>query len=124
MEFPPLLGAEAEVLSVAELLGGDGVLRLGAEARETELKAVQSPPVLVLATHGFFLSDQDLVTRTLIVPICWPAWARGSAYLQRRRSGKIRWCVVISRSLEQIARVKSRTRGRKMVCSPVWKHRS
>jgi hypothetical protein len=119
-----LLGAEAEVLSVAELLGGDGVLRLGAEARETELKAVQSPRVLALTTHGFFLSDQDLVTRTLIMPTCWPAWARGSAYLQRRRSGKIRWCVVVSRSLEQIARVKSTNAGAEKDCSPVWKHRS
>ena len=59
LKFPPLLGAEAEARSVAKLLGDDGVLRLGAEARETELKSVQSPRVLDLATHGFFLSDQE-----------------------------------------------------------------
>ena len=59
LKFPPLPGAEAEARSVAKLLGGDGVLRLGAEAREAELKSVQSPRVLDLATHGFFLSDQE-----------------------------------------------------------------
>jgi CHAT domain-containing protein len=59
LKFPPLRGAEAEARSVAKLLGGDGVLRLGAEAREAELKSVQSPRVLDLATHGFFLSDQE-----------------------------------------------------------------
>jgi CHAT domain-containing protein/Tfp pilus assembly protein PilF len=59
LKFPPLPGAEAEAESVANLLGGDSVLRLGAEAREAELKAVQSPRVLDLATHGFFLSDQE-----------------------------------------------------------------
>ena len=59
LKFPPLPGAEAEAQSVAKLLGGDGVLRLGAEAREAELKSVQSPRVLDLATHGFFLSDQE-----------------------------------------------------------------
>ena len=59
LKFPPLPGAEAEARSVAKLLGDDGVLRLGAEAREAELKSVQSPRVLDLATHGFFLSDQE-----------------------------------------------------------------
>ncbi len=59
IKFPPLPGAEAEARSVAKLLGGDCVLRVGPEAREAELKAVVSPRVLHLATHGFFLSDQD-----------------------------------------------------------------
>ena len=59
LKFKPLDGAEAEARSVAKLLGGDAVLRLGAEAREAELKSVQSPRVLDLATHGFFLSDQE-----------------------------------------------------------------
>jgi len=59
LKFPPLAGAEAEARSVAKLLGGDGVLRLCVEAREAELKSVQSPRVLDLATHGFFLSDQE-----------------------------------------------------------------
>jgi CHAT domain-containing protein len=60
LKFKPLPNAEAEARSVAKLLGKDTVLRVGAEARERELKAVQSPRVLHLATHGFFLSDQKL----------------------------------------------------------------
>ena len=59
LTFEPLTNAEAEARSVAKLLGGDCVLRVGPEAREAELKAVVSPRVLHLATHGFFLSDQD-----------------------------------------------------------------
>lgn len=74
LKFAPLPGAEAEARSVAALLGGECVLRLGAEAREAELKAVASPRVLHLATHGFFLSDQEF-RRTNALP---PAW--GSAF--------------------------------------------
>jgi CHAT domain-containing protein/tetratricopeptide (TPR) repeat protein len=59
IKFQPLPGAEAEARSVAGLLGSDCVLRVGAEAREADLKAVVSPRVLHLATHGFFLSDQE-----------------------------------------------------------------
>ena len=59
MKFAPLPGADAEARGVAKLLGGDCVLRVGPEAREAELKAAVSPRVLHLATHGFFLSDQD-----------------------------------------------------------------
>jgi CHAT domain-containing protein/tetratricopeptide (TPR) repeat protein len=59
IKFSPLPGAEAEARSVAKLLGGDCVLRVGPDAREAELKAAVSPRILHLATHGFFLSDQD-----------------------------------------------------------------
>ena len=58
-KFLPLPGAEAEARSVAKLLGADTVLKVGADAREAALKAVVSPRVLHLATHGFFLSDQE-----------------------------------------------------------------
>jgi CHAT domain-containing protein len=60
LKFKPLPNAEAEARSVAKLVGSDTELRLGAEAREAELKTVQSPRVLDLATHAFFLSDQEL----------------------------------------------------------------
>ena len=59
MGFKPLPGAEVEARSVAKLLGQDTVLRIGPDAREAELKLVASPRVLHLATHGFFLSDQE-----------------------------------------------------------------
>jgi CHAT domain-containing protein len=66
LKFKPLPGAEAEARSVAKLLGNDTTLRLGAEAREAELKVVQSPRVLHLATHGFFFSDQEFKETNLI----------------------------------------------------------
>jgi CHAT domain-containing protein len=59
LKFNPLPGSGIEATNVAKLLGTDAVLRLGVEAREAELKAVVSPRVLHLATHGFFLSDQE-----------------------------------------------------------------
>ena len=71
IKFPPLPGAEAEARIVAKLLGGDCVLRAGPEAREAELKAAVSPRVLHLATHGFFLSDQEF-RRTNSLPFEWP----------------------------------------------------
>jgi CHAT domain-containing protein/Tfp pilus assembly protein PilF len=59
LKFDPLPGSGLEATYVAKLLGSDAVLRLGPDAREAELKAVTSPRVLHLATHGFFLSDQE-----------------------------------------------------------------
>jgi CHAT domain-containing protein len=59
LKFQPLPGAGAEARSVAKLLGDDAILYLGADAREAELKAVQSPRVLHLATHGFYFPDQE-----------------------------------------------------------------
>jgi CHAT domain-containing protein/tetratricopeptide (TPR) repeat protein len=59
MIFTPLPGSGMEATNVAGLLGPDATLRLGADAREAELKAVVSPRVLHLATHGFYLPDQE-----------------------------------------------------------------
>jgi CHAT domain-containing protein len=59
LKFQPLPGAEAEARGVTKLLGDGAILYLGADAREAELKAVQSPRVLHLATHGFYFPDQE-----------------------------------------------------------------
>lgn len=58
-KFHPLPSAAKEAHLVAQILGGDSVLRLGEGARECELRSLQSPRVLHLATHGFYLSDQE-----------------------------------------------------------------
>ena len=60
LKFNPLPGSGIEATNIAKLLGTDASLRLGADAREAELKAVVSPRVLHLATHGFYLPDQEL----------------------------------------------------------------
>jgi CHAT domain-containing protein len=70
MTFKPLPGSGVEAANVARLLGDSTVLKLGADAREAELKAVVSPRVLHLATHGFFLSDQEF-THTNLPPSAW-----------------------------------------------------
>ena len=59
LKFKRLPGTADEARTIARLLGDERALRLGAQARERELKAVRSARVLHLATHGFFLSDQE-----------------------------------------------------------------
>jgi CHAT domain-containing protein len=59
-KFQPLPKSAEEARSVAKTLGSDSVLRLGATAREIELKSIESPRVLHIATHGFFLPDQEM----------------------------------------------------------------
>ena len=73
LNFKPLPGSSIEATNVARMLGSDAVLRLGTEAREAVLKAVQSPRVLHLATHGFFLSDQEIkrAPHPVPLPIGW-----------------------------------------------------
>jgi CHAT domain-containing protein/Tfp pilus assembly protein PilF len=58
-KFYPLPGSEKEATTVANFLGSDAILRFGMGAREKELKAVVSPRVLHLATHGFVPPDQE-----------------------------------------------------------------
>ena len=84
-KFAPLPGSEQEARNVAKLLGGDTVLRLGAEAREAELKAVVSPRVLHLATHGFFLTDQEFKRTN-----AGPALLAANEFGLKRNSGT-RW---------------------------------
>jgi CHAT domain-containing protein/Tfp pilus assembly protein PilF len=75
--FTPLPGAEREATQVAGFLPGTRVLR-GAEASEGALKALRSPRILHVATHGFFLSgngtDAVAGARTLRPTTSAPAW--------------------------------------------------
>jgi CHAT domain-containing protein/tetratricopeptide (TPR) repeat protein len=57
LPFGPLDGTGAEATAVAGLLGVEPILK--GHALESSVKGAQSPPILHLATHGFFLSDQE-----------------------------------------------------------------
>ena len=56
LHFEPLPATRVEGERIAEMLGVRP--RLGAAALEASLKACNSPRILHLATHGFFLEDQ------------------------------------------------------------------
>lgn len=73
LRFTSLPDSEQEARSVAQLVGTNAVLRVGAEARETELKAAVSPRVLHLATHGFALPDQEWKPRDPLQEAWQPA---------------------------------------------------
>ena len=55
----PLPGTALEAAAIAPLLPDAQVLT-AADATENALKAVQSPQILHIATHGFFLGERDL----------------------------------------------------------------
>ena len=56
--FPPLRGTAGEAQALKTILGQTTVLTRG-QATETALKRVHSPRILHVATHGFFLRDQE-----------------------------------------------------------------
>ena len=58
--FLPLPETEREARTAAKLLSEKCLLRLGADAREVELKRIESPRIIHLATHGFYLPDQEV----------------------------------------------------------------
>jgi CHAT domain-containing protein/Tfp pilus assembly protein PilF len=57
LEFSPLPGTDAELQAIAPLLPEALVLR-DTQASEARLKQIQSPRILHIATHGFFLEDE------------------------------------------------------------------
>ena len=61
----PLPGTKLELDYVARRLSSAGFLPLrytGSEATESNMKSVQSPMVLHVATHGYFLKDESINT--------------------------------------------------------------
>ena len=60
LTLSPLPATREEAKAVASKLGENARLRLGADAVEGELQKGPAPRYLHLATHGFFLSDQEM----------------------------------------------------------------
>ncbi|MEZ4265291.1 MAG: CHAT domain-containing tetratricopeptide repeat protein [Myxococcota bacterium] len=54
----PIPGTAQEANALAAVLTG-ATVRMGEEATETALKSIEAPPLLHVATHGFFLAGED-----------------------------------------------------------------
>ncbi len=67
--FSPLPGTREEAESIAALLGmKNASLYTGKDALEEVLMGYANPVILHLATHGFFLTDQDLLDENKKTP--------------------------------------------------------
>ena len=60
LQFGPLPGTKAEADAIAPLLKNLTLLT-GSQATENTLKQIKNPHILHIATHGFFLTDVELV---------------------------------------------------------------
>jgi CHAT domain-containing protein len=60
ISLPPLPGTAAEADAIAKRAGKPIKVFLGPDASEAELRTLNSPRILHLATHGFFLPEIDL----------------------------------------------------------------
>jgi CHAT domain-containing protein len=67
--FLPLPGTEAEAAALEKRAGKSAKVFLGPNATEAELRKVDSPHVLHLATHGFFLPEVELGGQELNNPL-------------------------------------------------------
>ncbi|HOW54115.1 MAG TPA: tetratricopeptide repeat protein [Syntrophorhabdaceae bacterium] len=87
--FPPLPGTKEEAEAIASLLGRkDALLYTGKDALEEVLMKHGSPRVLHLATHGFFLADQDLLDEKRKAPYENPLARSGIVLAGANRSIK------------------------------------
>ncbi len=88
-EFSPLPGTREEVESITALLGkNDAALYTDRNALEEVLMKHRNPKVLHLATHGFFLSDQDLLDKRRKIPYENPLARSGIVLAGANRSMK------------------------------------
>ena len=86
LEFRPLQGTAAEAKALTPILKvKDEHLLTQAKATEARLKQLHGPRILHIATHGFFISDQETVA-TLLKPV---GFFKTQA---RTRSAKMRCC--------------------------------
>jgi CHAT domain-containing protein/Tfp pilus assembly protein PilF len=60
ISLPPLPGTATEAAALEKRFGSSAKVFLGANATKAELKQVNSPRILHMATHGFFLPEIDL----------------------------------------------------------------
>lgn len=80
--FEPLPGAHAEAKEIAELMGTRAVL--GAEATRDCLLKADSPPIIHVATHGFYLKpEQRAEAAEAIRASCDPAHLSNGGVLAR-----------------------------------------
>src|SRR5207247_4511148 len=61
MSLPPLPGTAGEAAALQKRFGNSAKIFLGANATKSQLEQVDSPRILHLATHGFFLPEIELV---------------------------------------------------------------
>jgi CHAT domain-containing protein len=81
LQWEPLPGARLEGAAIEKLL--DVKALAGAEARESTLKQVHGPRLLHIATHGFFLADQqESPPQTRASGPQLPGSASGSSFLR------------------------------------------
>ncbi|MCX7040863.1 MAG: CHAT domain-containing protein [Spirochaetes bacterium] len=59
-KFSALPGTEQEAREIAALVSGAKVVLEGVEATEAAVKEARAPRILHLATHGFFLKDENV----------------------------------------------------------------
>jgi CHAT domain-containing protein len=60
LEFNPLPGTGREAKLIPPLVGGIQTVLQNSEATELDIKSINPPKILHLATHGFFLEDNTL----------------------------------------------------------------
>ena len=60
ISLPPLPGTEAEAAALQKRFGSSAQVFLGVNATKAEVQKVESPRILHLATHGFFLPEIEL----------------------------------------------------------------